>query len=346
MRITHYPLILIIITLFLTGCNRNQLYEEQLFVFGTIVSISIWGVPTEKARAAVNVIANDLQTMHRHWHAWQASPVTRLNQAFTTGQRWTVEESSLMPLLQLSKRFYQQTDGLFNPAIGKLIELWGFHQEEIPTTPPPSPTEVAQLVALKPTMNDVIIDGKEVFSRNPAVQLDFGAIAKGYAVDLATDKLRQLGIENAIVNAGGNLKAIGQKGDKPWRIGIRHPRGEGVLAAIAVSGEESVITSGDYERFREYNGKRYSHIIDPRTGNSAEGLTSVTVLDKSGAKADAASTALVIAEWQNWYRIARQMELKYVMLVDTAGTVFMTPAMAERVQFQQDKPKIVISEPL
>jgi thiamine biosynthesis lipoprotein len=136
-------------------------------------------------------------------------------------------------------------------------------------------------------------------------------------------------------------------GDKPWLIGIRHPNGTDVLAALAVSGEESVISSGNYERFREYEGVRYSHIIDPRNGKPAQGLSSVTVIARSGALADAASTALTVAGLQDWHRIARQMGVKYVMLMDEKGIIYVNPAMAKRVQFPADKkPQIIVSNPL
>lgn len=344
-----YFFILLIGLLFsISSCNNqpNQIYQAQFYVFGTLVGISIWGMPEEEASKAVNIIAQDLQAMHKNWHAWHKSPLTDLNQALATGKVSTVTE--LLPLLKLAKLYSRQSDGLFNPAIGQLIRLWGFHNDDLSTKlPPPSPKKIAELVELAPSMNDIQINGEQVYSTNRAVQLDFGAVAKGYAVDLAIKKLGKLGIRNAIINAGGNLKAIGQKGGQPWFIGIRHPSGTGVLAALAVKGEESVITSGDYERFREYNGVRYSHIIDPRTGQPARGLTSVTVIDPNGALADAASTALTIAGLKDWHRIARQMGVKYVMLVDEAGTVYVNPAMAGRVQFDpKNKPKIVVSKSL
>jgi thiamine biosynthesis lipoprotein len=345
----YYFYFFILIGLLLSSCKNHpdKTYQAQFYVFGTLVGVSIWGVPEEEASKAVNVITQDFQTMHNNWHAWHKSPLTDLNQALASGV--SVKESTeLLPLLKLAKLYSRQSDGLFNPAIGKLIQLWGFHNDDLSVNlPPPAPAKIAELVALAPSMNDIQIQGELVSSTNPAVQLDFGAFAKGYAVDLAIEKLRQLGIRNAIINAGGNLKAIGQKGTQPWFIGIRHPSGTGVLAAIAINGEESVITSGNYERFHEYNGVRYSHIIDPRTGQPTQGLTSVTVIDSNGALADAASTALTIAGLKDWHRIARQMGVKYVMLVDEAGTVYVNPAMAERVQFDpQKKPKIVVSNPL
>jgi thiamine biosynthesis lipoprotein len=343
----RFSLFTFLLILLLISCGQQQIYKQQFYVFGTLVGVTVWGVPEQQANQAVEAVIHDFQAMHRHWHAWQPSPLTELNQAIAAGQTWIIEEKSLLPLLKQAQLFYQQSEGLFNPAIGQLVGLWGFHQDEFSQTPPPMPAKIAELVALAPSMADIVIEGQNISAKNSAVQLDFGAFAKGYAVDLAIEKFRQLGIENAIINAGGNLKAIGQKGKNPWWIGIRHPSGQGVLGAIAISGEESVITSGSYERFREYNGKRYSHIIDPRTGEPATGFTSVTVIDQNGARADAAATALMVAGLLDWHRIAQQMEVKYVMLVDEAGTVYVNPAMAKRVQFPvKEKPPIVISEPL
>lgn len=344
---TRIYLSILLTGLLISGCGK-QLYQQQFYVFGTLVGISIWGVPEPQASEAVNAIANDFQSMHNNWHAFQPSPLTDLNQTIAAGQVWTVTETSLLPLLEKSTQFYNQSDGLFNPAIGQLISLWGFHSDDLSNPlPPPASEKIAELVALAPGMDDINIEGNHISSRNRAVQLDFGAFAKGYALDLAIEKLRQLGVQNAIINAGGNLKAIGKKGNKPWLIGIRHPNGTGILAAVVVNGEESVITSGNYERFREYEGRRYSHIIDPRNGMPAQGLSSVTVIARSGALADAASTALTVAGLQDWHRIAQQMGIKYVMLMDAEGTVHLNPAMAARVQFPHDKkPKIVVSEPL
>jgi thiamine biosynthesis lipoprotein len=339
--------LLLILALFLT-VNREQRFQQHRYVFGTWVDMTIWGVSEKRAHQAINAISTDFQTQHHQWHAWHSSPLTDLNQAIATGQTWNVQQASLLPLLVQAKRFSDQSDGLFNPAIGQLIALWGFHQDDLDNHHAVPPAEkIAELVALAPSLDDIEIDGKQVTSRNRAVQFDFGAFAKGYAVDLAIDKLRSLGIHNAIVNAGGDLKAIGQKGEQPWLIGIRHPSGKGVLAACSVSGEESVMTSGDYERFRESEGVRYSHLLNPRTGWPVQGLTSVTVIDRSGVLADAASTALSVAGLPDWHRIARQMGIKYVMLVDDVGTVYMNPAMAARIQFPSEKqPKIVVSEPL
>ena len=259
-------LVILLLSLSLLACGSEPgSYQQKLVVFGTIVDISLWGVDEQKAEQAVMAIDRDFQRMHYEWHAWEPGPLTALNQSIAEGKAVTVLPS-LIPIIERSKMLYRQSDGLFNPAIGRLLNLWGFQSSERPQRPPPSKTAIAALVDARPAMDDVSIEEGVLRSSNPNVQFDFGAFAKGYAIDLAIERLQAMGVEHAIVNGGGDLRAIGSKGGRPWRVGIRHPQGEGILAALEVSGDESVFTSGNYERFNEYEGVRYTHILDPRTG--------------------------------------------------------------------------------
>ncbi|MCW8827466.1 MAG: FAD:protein FMN transferase, partial [Gammaproteobacteria bacterium] len=300
----------------------------------------------ERQQKAVSRISEDFQRMHHEWHAWKPGPLVQINRALAQGQSVRVLPS-LIPIIKQSSVLSQQSEGLFDPAIGGLLSLWGFQSDGRPNGPPPDAEAIARWVQAEPHMADLTLDGDMLSSTNPAVQLDFGAFAKGYAVDLAIARLREAGIDNAIINAGGDLRSIGSKNGKPWRVGVRHPQGEGVLATIEVSGDESVFTSGNYERYREHEGVRYNHILDPRTGMPVNGVTSVTVLHDNGAVADAAATALVVAGPEAWHRIARQMGIKFVMLVDDAGVVYMNPAMQHRVEFQAEPPgDIRLSDPL
>jgi len=205
---------------------------------------------------------------------------------------------------------------------------------------------IAALLAARPAMTDLELKDGMLHSSNTAVQLDFGGIAKGYAVELALARLRSFGIDNAIVNAGGGLGVIGRRGDRPWNVGVRHPQGQGILASLEVHDGEHVHTSGNYERFREHEGLRYAHIVDPRSGWPVDSITSCTVISRDGTLADAAATALVIAGRDEWHRLAVRMGIKYVMLVGEDGTVYMNPAMAARVHFGENAPVIVLSAEL
>lgn len=340
------PGLLLLLGLLLAACGAQKgPYQAQLYVFGTLVEVTLHDVTAAKGREAVSRIRKEFQRMHHEWHAWEPGPLVDLNRSLAEGRDAEVPES-IIPLIARSKTLYERSDGLFNPAIGGLLDLWGFQANEPPDGPLPPQSEIDAWVAQDPGMDDLTLRDGVLHSTNPAVQLDFGAFAKGYAVDIAIDHLREMGVQNAIVNAGGDLRAIGSKDGEPWRVGVRHPQGEGVLAAITVQGDEAVFTSGNYERFRESEGVRYPHILDPRTGMPVRGITSVTVLHDNGAEADAAATALVVAGEKDWNRIARKMGIRLVMLVVDDGTVYMNPAMRERVEFSGEPPPVEFGEPL
>lgn len=336
------------IALLMTGCSREQVSNHQIVVFGTYVTISVWGAEAEQQQRAIVAITQDFQEMHRDWHAWEPGLLVDVNRQLAQGELVELSPSpiSIIPLLRQAQQLSKQSEGLFDPSIGGLLRMWGFQQSERPDGPPPAQAKIEAWLKERPTMSDVTITKTTVSSKNSKVQFDLGAFAKGVAVDRAISRLREFGIENAIVNGGGDLRAIGSKGGQPWRVGVRHPQGEGILAAIEISGDESVFTSGNYERFNEYEGVRYAHILDPRTGWPVAGITSVTVIHDSGAVADAAATALAVAGVENWHRIARNMGIKMAMVVEESGVVHLNPGMRSRLQFEGSEPSLQISAPL
>lgn len=340
---TVRPLLYVALILALAGCARGQAYNEKLYVFGTIVEVTAYTRDENVARRGIEVVRKDFERLHKAWRPQGEGELAVLNRALAKGEPAPVSDELAM-LIRRSADISRRTGGFFDPGVGGLVALWGFGADEPPAGPPPEAAAIDAIVARHPSIAEVVVENGSARSPNTAVQLDFGAIAKGYAVDLAIAWLRELGIENAIVNAGGNLRAIGRHGDRPWRIGIRDPRGPGVLASIEVEGDESIVTSGDYERFYEWGGRRYHHIIDPRTGRPAEGLTSTTVIHPEAALADAATTALFVAGPAGWKAVARDLGLSLVMVVDGAGTIHLTPEMEKRLHFEQDAPRIVVEE--
>lgn len=303
-------------------------------MFGTLVEVTLIDIPEKDKQAVLKRINDDLEYLHFAFHAWKPGPLGRTNQLLETSAEFTANPS-VIPLISKAKTLAEQSHELFNPAIGKLLKLWGFESDTPPEGPPPDATAIAALVQEHPSMRDIIINGIRMRSTNPAVKLDMGAIAKGYALDIVMRDLKSIGVNNAIVNAGGGIKAIGQHGDRLWHIGIRDPRGEGAIAGIDLRDGESVSTSGDYERFYDYHGKRYCHIIDPRTGYPADRTRSVTVIHKDGTLADAASTALFIAGPGQWPSIAKGMGINQVMFIDSNGVVSVTPQMQQRIKFEK-----------
>lgn len=327
--------------LLLTACQRDEEHSAELYVFGTIVEIKLWGVSQQEASQAFTDIQQMFQAMHRDWHAWEPGRLVDINKAFSEGRSATADDD-IVEMIRRSQPLEIATNGRFNPAIGALIRLWGFHTSDYPIQgPPPSAAQISAIMELKPSSNDIRINGLELSTDNPAVQLDFGGIAKGYAVDLTIERLRSLGINNAIVNAGGDLRAIGTHGDRPWRVAVRKPGG-GTVGSVQVQGDEAIFTSGNYERFRQDKTERYPHILDPGTGWPAKDIASVTIISDEGILADAAATALVVAGLEDWPEVARALDLQQIAVVDENGTIYLTPKMEQRLQFTDDVERVII----
>jgi len=336
-----FLLCLIICLSLLAGCQRYGEQNAQLFVFGTIVEVKLYDVSPEKANQAFGELQDMFNDMHRDWHAWEPGLLVDINQAFSDGQTVTAN-TDIVTMVSRSQDIEAATGGRFNPAIGALIRLWGFHTSDYPIMgPPPTQQQIDELLSEHPSSLDIHIDGLELRSDNPLAQLDFGGVAKGHAVDLAIGHLKDLGIDNAIVNAGGDLRAMGDHGDRPWQVAVRKPGG-GSIGSIEVQGDEAIFTSGNYERFREDNTERYPHILDPGTGWPAEDIASVTLITDDGLLADAAATALVVAGLDEWADVARSLDLAQIAVVDEAGTVYMTAAMEQRLQFSGGVKRVVV----
>jgi len=329
------------------GGEEEAVHDATLFVFGTKVDITVRGVDAATAQAATAKLEQEFQRMHKDWHAWKPGELTQVNAAIAAG-RSTPVSPFVKPVIVEGRRLEQLSDGLFNPAIGAIIEAWGFHSDERPKGHRPDLAAIRALAATRPSMADMTFAGDVLSSSNPHVQFDFGGFAKGVALDRAEAVLKSFGVENALVNAGGDINTMGRGGGaRPWQVGIRDPKAWGVIAILGLAPGEDVYTSGNYERFREIDGVRYAHIIDPRTGMPVEHIVSSTVIATSGALADAAATALSVAGPEDWHRIAKRMGVKYAVLVDDQGTVYLNPAMRARITFAPDQEfKIVESPPL
>jgi thiamine biosynthesis lipoprotein len=332
----------LLVCLLLSACGPAPTeHRAEFFIFGTLMEVTIWEADDAKAQLAFSKLQEQFQGMHRDWHAWEPGELTRINEAFAEGQPVEASED-LVEMTKYSQIVEEQSGGRFNPAIGALIRLWGFHTSTYPILgPPPDRSLIDEAIRQQPSSQDIHIDGLVMKSENPAVQLDFGGIAKGYAIDIACATLGRLGIRDAIVNAGGDLRAIGRHGERPWRIAVRDPAG-GVIATLETGEDEAVFTSGNYERFRQDNEIRYPHIIDPRTGWPVEDLASVTVITREGWMADAAATSLIVAGLDDWVEVARSLELDQVLLVDESGKVYLTPKMNNRVKFTEHVKRVEI----
>jgi len=330
----------------ISACDRTDpVFNSRFLAFGTLMDLSIIGASRERAQFISDSLESDFEYMHKAWHAWDPGPVTRTNRLLKEGLPFAAPPS-ILPLVTRSQELAEVSENLFNPAIGRLVNLWGFHTDSPECKAPPDAEKINALVARKPRMSDIVIDGFRLQSSNPAVQLDFGAFGKGYGIDMAIDRLREFGVRDAIIKAGGDLRAIGSRDGHPWRVAIRNPSGGGIFGFVDIQGDESVFTSGSYEHNYTWENKLFHHIIDPRSGYPAKDTASVTVIHTDATTADAAATALFVAGPDDWHRIATRMGIKYVLLVDARGKIHMNPRMRDRVQLIKESGTIVVSKPL
>lgn len=336
--------------LWLSGCGEPApdapVHHHKFLAFGTLMEIDLVGVGSEQALQVTETLEDDFRYMHEAWHAWDPGPLGRTNELLASGERFSAPPS-VLPLLELSSQLAIESDHLFNPAVGKLIERWGYLGKEVTCEQIPSQEDIAPLVEARPRMTDIEVDGFHLRSGNPAVKLDFGGVGKGYGIDLAFERLAEIGIKNALINAGGDLRATGDRGGRPWRVAVKSPSGDGVvLGFVEIQGNDSAFTSGNYERNLRCGDKLYHHIIDPRTGFPARGALSVTVMHPQAAKADAAATALFVAGVDGWLEIARKMQVEDVLLVDEQGVIHMTPTMQARFKLLETDREVRVSEPV
>jgi thiamine biosynthesis lipoprotein len=328
----------------LAACGRTPLQEQQAYVFGTRVEVIIVSDQAEQGRQAIAAVLREFDRLHSAYHAWQPSELTALNAAIAAGKPLAVSPE-LAAFVSEAQQLSRQGDYLFDPGIGELIKLWGFQADEFRAELPPV-VDIKAWLAKKPSIADIVIDGNTISSHNRHVALDFGGYLKGVALDRAAAILRAQGINNALINIGGNVMALGSKEGKKWRVGIQHPRQPGPMATISLEDGEAIGTSGDYQRFFEVGGQRYAHLLDPRTGYPADHTEAVTVLipagPKSGTLSDATSKPIFIAGGERWREMAAKMGVGLVLRVDRQGAIFVTQALRQRLEFIGAVPELSV----
>jgi len=333
----------------LASCAPRE-HREQLYAMSTLVEVSLIGRTPAQATADVAAVERELRRVERSFRAWDEGQLADADRALeATGHAEVAPD--LAAALSDAQRLAAQSDGRFEPGLGRLVELWGFHSEERPAGPPPPAARIAAALTTDPRIARVAIGRRTLDATAPAPWLDLGGYAKGLAVDRAIAALRARGVGSALVNAGGDVRAIGWRdgvrGGQPWRIGLRDPRAPRVLARLAVADDACVFTSGDYERAFVDDGVRFHHVLDPATGAPARGAASVTVvLERRGcAGADAAAIAVMISGPTALEDVARRFGLTGAVAVTEDGVVHATALLRSRLEPMVDDLRLVAAPP-
>lgn len=304
----------------------DEVRRHEGGVMGTELVVEVVGPDGEVLERALAAAVAELERVEDLMTDWRPSELTRLNDSAGTGPHEVPAE--LARLIARGLEVARLSGGAFDPTYAGVGRLWDFKRR-----PPVIPDEEQLRAGLALVGHDrVRVDLEASTVELPeGMRLGLGGIAKGYGVDRAMAVLMEHGVERALVNAGGDLKALGRGPDGPWEIAVRHPRDrERVLAVLPVV-NTCVVTSGDYERFFEHEGRRYHHIIDPRTGYPSEGCTSATVVAPDAAAADALATALCVLGPERGLELIESLDRVEALMVDLQGEVHVSSGLERAV---------------
>ena len=290
-RVVWTAFVAVLLPFLLISCGRGEReFERTGPVMGTVAEVKVVAPSEEAAGRALDAVFAELDAVDEAMSVYrEGSDVARINAS--AGASSVSVGPGTIEVLEEAKSVSALSGGAFDATIGPLIDLWGFRSLHFRE---PGKAEVEAVLAGLVGFGNIIIDPERGTVRlaKPGMSIDLGGIAKGYGVDRAARALREAGMERGLVNVGGDLYCLGEKA---WRVGIRHPRAaEKLMARIDVA-NAAVATSGDYENYFESGGRRYCHILDPRTGCPAEtDVVSVTAVAGSCSQADAIATAVLV----------------------------------------------------
>ena len=306
--------------LLLSGC-QPQKHDSQTFAMDTIMQFTAYGPKGQQALAHASARVQELDQLFSVTRS--TSEIYAVNHA--QGEPVALSEDTVRLLAQ-SLELCSQTGGALDITAYPAVRAWGFTTGDYQV---PSADELSALAA---QIDYTQVELTENQVRLPeGMELDFGAVAKGYTGEVLAQELRELGVESAILTLGGNVQTIGSRpGGDPWRIGVQDPEGDGYLMVLSLV-DQAAVTSGGYQRFFDADGERYWHIMDPASAAPARsGLTSVTIVGDSGTQCDGLSTALFVLGWEDAAGFWREHQGFDAVLVDEDGRIAITAGLEDR----------------
>jgi thiamine biosynthesis lipoprotein len=281
------------------GCTpapapAGHLVERSHEAMGTEIGLTAWTSDDTRAEAAFAAVFGEFDRLDAMMSVWKdGSDIARLNAA--AGERPVSVSAETREVLGVARQVSESTDGRFDVTFAALSGLWKFDAQDKDDRVP----DRREIEKRLPLINyrDVEVDDRAgtAFLKRKGMRVNLGGIGKGYAVDRSADILRRSGLRDFMIQAGGDMYVAGQRGDRPWRLGIRDPRGPADRSfAMLDLTDGTFSTSGDYERFFMKDGRRYHHILDLSVGEPARGCRSVTLVTGRAVIADALAKGVFI----------------------------------------------------
>ncbi|MEP1384760.1 MAG: FAD:protein FMN transferase [Paraglaciecola sp.] len=283
----YYSLFLLLITVPVS--IQAKWFESKQGIMGTNIQVELWSESEVTGEAAIEAIMSEMHRIDQLMSPYKpSSELSKLN-AKAAIEPVTVSKE-LFDLISLAIELSKETQGAFDITFASVGFLYDYREHK-----KPKQNNINELLPAIDYRHIKLEEGKHsIFFGHENVKIDLGGIAKGHAVDNSIHILQQMGIKYALVTAGGDTRLLGNRLDKPWMVGIRDPRNKNKQAVVLPLADIALSTSGDYERYFEEDGKRYHHILSPKTGKSAFEVQSVSIIGPSSTLNDGLSTAVFV----------------------------------------------------
>jgi thiamine biosynthesis lipoprotein len=296
---------------------------DAMDLMGTRVSVELWQDDEARGRELVNEVMEDYRRIDREMSTYKPDSEISLVNAHAAEQPMVIS-AELYSMIDRSLQLSVASHGAFDITYDSVGYLYDFRARKRPTD-----AQIEQHLGAV-DYRHVVLDpnSSTVHFTQPGVRINVGGIAKGYTVQHAADMLRAKGVEHALLNAGGDTRVIGDRRGQPWIVGIRHPRLENEVITRLPIVDEAISTAGDYERFFEEDGKRYHHVINPRTGKPTEGILTVTVIGPDGTMTDGLDTAIFVLGAEEGLEMIKKYPEYEAIIVDSTGKISYSSGLA------------------
>lgn len=302
-------------------------YSREEAIMGTAVRVELWHDDAAAARSAMSAVMDEMHRIDALMSPYKLeSELSRINREAAHKQVPISQE--MLDLITRSIEFSKLSGGAFDITFSSVGYLYDYREHVKPTD-----QQIAQAL---PGINyhHLQLDPKArtIHFARPGVRIDLGGIAKGHAVDNCIAILKGRGITNAIVTAGGDSRLLGDRRGRPWNVGIRDPRQRGEVAAVLPLADVAISTSGDYERYFEEDGVRHHHIINPKTGKSATGVRSVTIIGPDGITTEGLTKSVFVKGPKEGMRLIESLRGVDAIIIDDAGRMLYSPGLRDAVR--------------
>lgn len=297
---------------------RSPLAQETRFMMNTFVTISAMG-PEAITTPAITGALDRMQEVDAKFSSHNPE-----SEIYAFNRRGVpISDGEIVAVIKRALEIARASGGAFDITVFPLLELWGFYGDS-----PRLPRDARILACLdRVGYRSIVVKDSRIEKRREGVAIDLGGIAKGYAIAQAVKVLREKGVTSALVDAGGDIFALGKRGDRMWKVGIKNPRKEDLLGYVEAE-DLAVMGSGDYERFFEAGGERYHHIIDPGTGYPSRGMSGITMFHLDPMAADAWNTALFVLGPEKGLAIVEKTPGMEAIMTTPSGEIIYSSGLA------------------